>query len=94
MTNSTIRVRIDRLRQAAVSEALEDCLAVEEPLEIRVDGKSLSVTMRTPGTDSQLGVGFLFSEGVVRSAGQTVGIAREAENPKHRGGHVGEALPS
>jgi FdhD protein len=81
MINSTIRVRIERLRQAGFSEAVEDCLAVEEPLEIRVGGKSLSVTMRTPGNDFQLAVGFLFSEGIVRNAGQIAGIARAAENP-------------
>ena len=45
-----------------------DSLAVEEPLEIRVDGKPLAVTMRTPGHDVELAHGFLLSEGVVGSA--------------------------
>ena len=44
-----------------------DFLAVEEPLEIRVGGKSLAVTMRTPGHDVELAAGFLVSEGVIRS---------------------------
>ena len=81
MTNSTIQVRIERLRQAAVSEAAEDCLAVEEPLEIRVGGKSLSVTMRTPGNDFQLAVGFLFSEGILTGASQIAGISCAPDNP-------------
>jgi FdhD protein len=43
----------------------EDVLAVEEPLEIRVGGRSLAVTMRTPGHDVDLAAGFLVSEGVI-----------------------------
>ena len=42
-----------------------DALAVEEPLEIRVGGAPLAVTMRTPGSDVELAVGFLVSEGVI-----------------------------
>ncbi len=41
-----------------------DELAVEEPLEIRVDGEAIAVTMRTPGHDEELALGFLLSEGV------------------------------
>ncbi|MFQ5473381.1 MAG: formate dehydrogenase accessory sulfurtransferase FdhD, partial [Dehalococcoidia bacterium] len=55
-------------------ETVEDRIAVEEPLEIRVlwhdDGqrvqRSLVVTMRTPGDDFELAAGFLFSEGIVQ----------------------------
>ncbi len=43
----------------------EDVLAVEEPLEIRVDGRSLAVVMRTPGEDLDLAAGFLATEGVI-----------------------------
>lgn len=45
-----------------------DFLAVEEPLEIRVRGKSLAITMRTPGHDVELAAGFLVSEGVIHRA--------------------------
>jgi FdhD protein len=45
-----------------------DTLAAEEPLEIRLDGESFTVTMRTPGDDVDLVLGFLVSEGVIRSA--------------------------
>lgn len=48
----------------------EDLLAVEEPLELRVGGRALSVTMRTPGHDQELAAGFLVSEGVVAAPGQ------------------------
>ena len=42
-----------------------DAVAVEEPLEIRVDGEPLAVTMRTPGHDEDLALGFLYGEGLI-----------------------------
>src|SRR4051812_3949237 len=45
----------------------QDALAAEEPLELRVGGKALAVTMRTPGHDVELAHGFLLSEGVIGS---------------------------
>ena len=45
-------------------EAESDEIAVEEPLEIRVDGRPVAVTMRTPGNDEELAVGFLLAEGI------------------------------
>lgn len=51
-----------------VAPGLEDEVAVEEPLEIRVDGRPLAVTMRTPGHDEELALGFLFGEGLVDGA--------------------------
>lgn len=45
-----------------------DALAVEEPLELRIDGRALAVTMRTPGHDVELAHGFLLTEGVVGAA--------------------------
>jgi FdhD protein len=57
-----------------------DEVAVEEPLEIRVDGAPLSVTMRTPGHDEELALGFLYGEGLIpagptRAAGPTADFA-------------------
>ena len=57
---------------------VQDVLAGEEPLELRVNGKSLAVTMRTPGQDVELAHGFLLSEGVIGSAGD-VSVARFCE---------------
>jgi len=59
-------VRVDGSQQAA----RPDTLVVEEPLEIRVGGRPLSVTMRTPGDDFDLVAGFLTTEGVVAGAGE------------------------
>ena len=49
-------------------ETKDDALAVEHPLELRVDGRSLAVTLRTPGHDRELALGFLASEGVIAAA--------------------------
>ena len=54
---------------------IDDVLAVEEPLEIRLSYlkdnervvKNVSVTMRTPGNDAELAAGFLFTEGIIKS---------------------------
>jgi FdhD protein len=65
----------------------EDEVAVEEPLEIRVDGEPLAVTMRTPGHDEELALGFLLGEGLitgVRKVGLTEDFAAntiEVEGP-------------
>jgi FdhD protein len=59
-------------------DGAEDVVAVEEPLEIRVDGRALAVTMRTPGHDEELALGFLHGEGLIdapRAAGPTEDFA-------------------
>src|SRR5215475_12406169 len=55
-------VRVGRGR----AERREDRVSVEEPLEIRVGGETLAVTMRTPGDDFDLAAGWLVAEGIVR----------------------------
>jgi FdhD protein len=52
-----------------------DTVAAEEPFEIRVRGRGIAVTMRTPGNDFELAAGFLFSEGVIRKREDVVGMA-------------------
>ncbi|MGA2926987.1 MAG: formate dehydrogenase accessory sulfurtransferase FdhD, partial [Solirubrobacteraceae bacterium] len=50
---------------AIVRDGERDLVAIEEPLEIRVDGEPLAVTMRTPGHDEELALGFLLGEGLI-----------------------------
>jgi FdhD protein len=64
MGRMTARQKVVRLSGGRRSERV-DTLVVEEPLELRVGGESLMVTMRTPGDDFDLAAGFLVSEGVV-----------------------------
>src|ERR671932_228233 len=59
---------IEKLREG-VREAMRDELAVEEPLEIRVDGEAVAVAMRTPGEDEELAAGFLAGEGLIEGRG-------------------------
>ncbi|MDQ1470191.1 MAG: FdhD protein [Bryobacterales bacterium] len=54
----------------------QDLVAVEEPLQISVDGRDLTVTMRTPGQDKELALGFLFSEGLLQRPEQVESIER------------------
>ncbi len=66
------------------AQHIEDEVVVEEPLEIRVNGASLSVTMRTPGDDSDLAVGFLWTEGIIHSVDEigTVAYCPDEEHPE------------
>jgi FdhD protein len=64
------RRRVTRITVGEGRRARPDQLAVEEPLEIRVLGRSLAVTMRTPGHDVELAAGFLVSEGVIHRGDQ------------------------
>lgn len=74
MRSSLITVPVQRNGNAEL-----DWVAVEEPLEIRVNGTSTAITMRTPGHDEELAAGFLFGEGIVRAPAQIAAI-ETAEN--------------
>ncbi len=72
---------------ASLTDA-DDVLAVEDPLEIRIEygrtgartTRSISVTMRTPGHDAELAAGFLFTEGIISSAGEITAITPNSKN--------------
>jgi FdhD protein len=70
------------LSTRVLRDGTRDEVAVEEPLEIRVDGVALAVTMRTPGHDEELALGFLHGEGLIgprpRPAGPTADLAANA----------------
>ena len=81
-------IGIERLRDGA-RVAVSDEVAVEDPLEIRIAHAdlglaphSVSVTMRTPGHDEELALGYLYAEGVIDSAAQVDGVRACSGNPR------------
>jgi FdhD protein len=84
------RVEVRGAYATVHAPGLEDEVAVEEPLEIRVGGRPLAVTMRTPGEDEELALGFLYGEGLIdgpRAAGPPADLAAntvEVEGPVTR----------
>ncbi|RTL35655.1 MAG: formate dehydrogenase accessory sulfurtransferase FdhD [Candidatus Melainabacteria bacterium] len=70
--------RISGAPGQVLCEQVLDAVSVEEPLEIRVGSRGavqqVAVTMRTPGTDTELAVGFLFTEGVIKAKGDIAGV--------------------
>ena len=85
---SITRSLIVRVEGDRADDPREDLLAVEEPLEIQLGyerkgwriHKSVSITMRTPGADTELAAGFLFTEGIVTDAAQIDAIHCEEAN--------------
>jgi len=69
------KIEITKIREDA-TERMSDFVAREEPLEIRVEGRSIAVVMRTPGCDEELTAGFLLSEGVIHKAADVFEIAQ------------------
>ncbi len=68
-----------------------DTLTVEEPLEIRVGGRALAVTMRTPGDDFDLTLGFLLTEGVIAAAEDVDRLRHCRDGGREPGGPAGAA---
>jgi FdhD protein len=72
--------RIIRRKKDGSLEYLRDDLTIEEPLEIRIGDKTVATTMRTPGHDDELAVGFLVSEAIVCDRSAIAGISRDGNN--------------
>src|SRR5947209_9916013 len=71
----SVATEVLRINSGTGARADFDFIAREEPLEIRVRGRSIAVTMRTPGRDDELAAGFLLSEGLIRQRSDVVEIA-------------------
>lgn len=75
MSESTA-IKLSHIQLGRPAEIREDVVAREEPLEIRVEGRSVAVVMRTPGHDEELVAGFLVTEGVITSARDILEISQ------------------
>jgi FdhD protein len=75
VVRKTFKWRGGRLSQ------IEDLLAAEEPLEIRLGGRRFTITMRTPGNDEELAAGFLLAEGFIANASE-IGEVRRVRDAK------------
>ncbi len=90
----TIKYNLSSVKEQA------DLLAIEEPLEIRITflqnskrvEKALSVTMRTPGNDEELTMGFLFTEGIIKSPKDIISIKHCLQVPSEAQGNVIRAI--
>ncbi|MEU5938883.1 formate dehydrogenase accessory sulfurtransferase FdhD [Micromonospora sp. NPDC047548] len=86
---SVLRIDLDAVADGRAAVRRQDAVSVEEPLEIRVGPagpgrrRPLAVTMRTPGDDIDLAIGFLLTEGLIRSTGDvlTAQLCAGAETP-------------
>lgn len=88
LDRSTAITPITRLHRDQPEATITDVTAVEEPLEIRVEGRSVAVVMRTPGHDRELAAGFLVSEGVVQRPRDILEISQCPANTDSKGNIV------
>lgn len=73
MTADTIAIPVETVERG-FSSSRSDLLAIEEPLQLCLNGSPLSITMRTPGADLDLAVGFLFTEGIIDDPDQILSM--------------------
>jgi FdhD protein len=89
----TARERVRRF-VGSVGETAYDDLAVEEPLQIRLAGEDVAVTMRTPGHDFELAAGFLYTEGIVRGKDHIESIGFCADDTGAPARNIVNVLPT
>jgi len=99
MTSSSLAITVSKISADSANisdrDLVEDRVAVEEPLEIRLaygtpEGRtasSISITMRTPGNDAELALGFLFSESIIQSTGDVMNVEHSGPSAPDTGSH-------
>jgi FdhD protein len=85
-TEPTVQTRVWKYGSAGQAPSVEDWLASESPLEIRIGNTPATVLMRTPGHDGELVRGFLYNEGVVSSIEDILEVSATHPSPEEVGG--------
>ncbi len=94
MSDASLEIQLEKVR-GDCANSVGDFVAVEEPLEIRIGfdtprgrtARSVAVTMRTPGHDAELALGFLFTEGIVSNAADILDVAHCGAPAPDSGNH-------
>jgi len=92
--SGSVAIDLMRFESEARARSLRDFVAVEEPLEIRVARDTLVTTMRTPGHDHELALGFLFAEGLIGARRDVAGVAHCGRPGDDGWGNVIEVTPA
>ena len=95
MNASSLAITVNKASRDSANTAADDWVAVEEPLEIRLGyatptgrtASSLSITMRTPGNDAELALGFLYSESIIHGPGDVTAAEHSGPPAPDTGGH-------
>jgi FdhD protein len=85
---------VRRIQAGDLAPVAADSVAVEEPLEIRVAGDAVAITMRTPGADAQLAAGFLYAEGIVKNVDDLGTISHCGRVDEEGYGNVIDVIPA
>jgi FdhD protein len=85
---------VRRIQAGDLAPLVNDAVAIEEPLEIRVAGDAVAITMRTPGADAQLAAGFLFAEGIIRNVDDLGTLSHCGQVGEEGYGNVLDVIPA
>ena len=94
MNDQSLSITVNKIRGDS-KKSVEDCVSVEEPLEIRLGystpkgrtAKSISITMRTPGNDKELAIGFLYSESIITCSSDILSVEHSGYTSPDTGNH-------
>ena len=84
MNEAATSVEVIRVQSGREATQAVDRLAVEEPIEIRLDGTPLAVLMRTPGQEADLILGFAITEGIVLSPNEVASVEDLGDGDRYR----------
>ena len=93
MSTPSTTVKITRVTATDATDTT-DMVAREEPLEIRIEGRSVAITMRTPGHDLELAAGFLYTEGVIDGPDDIQAMAHIDDPTDPKGNTIDTVLAS